>query len=129
MVSFNIILKYVFQGKCNLLKTPLQRIVTGCFLVAVAFIVSGILELQLKTTFPDIPSVSQVRTISIPELQLKTTFPDIPSVSQVNPPIYHNTLGLINPNNKKKWRQKFNRIKFGFVLSKNLQIELGSGRL
>ena len=125
MVSFNIILKYVFQGKCNLLKTPLQRIVTGCFLVAVAFIVSGILELQLKTTFPDIPSVSQVRTISIPELQLKTTFPDIPSgsqvrtisitelqlkttfpdipsVSQVNPPIYHNTLGLINPNNKKK---------------------------
>jgi len=78
MVTFNIILKYVFQGKCNLLKTPLQRIVTGCFLVAVAFIVSGILELQLKTTFPDIPSVSQV-----------------------NPPMI-TILGLINPNNKNK---------------------------
>ncbi|XP_023320404.1 peptide transporter family 2 isoform X2 [Eurytemora carolleeae] len=57
---FDVVI-YPLLGKCNLLKTPLQRIVTGCFLVAVAFIVSGILELQLKTTFPDIPSVSQGR--------------------------------------------------------------------
>ena len=43
---------YPVLGKLGILRTPLQRIVTGCFLCGVAFVVSGILELELRKGYP-----------------------------------------------------------------------------
>jgi len=43
---------YPVMGKLGILRTPLQRIVTGCFLCGVAFVVSGILELELRKGYP-----------------------------------------------------------------------------
>ena len=41
-------LVYPGLGRLGLLRTPLQRVVTGCFLCGAAFVVSGVLELQLR---------------------------------------------------------------------------------
>lgn len=46
---------YPLLNKFKILRTPLQKIVTGCALVALAFVMSGILELQLEKTYPDLP--------------------------------------------------------------------------
>ena len=43
-----------------MLKTPLQRIVTGCFLCGLAFVASGVLELELKKGYPELPKDGQV---------------------------------------------------------------------
>ncbi|CAG7826433.1 unnamed protein product, partial [Allacma fusca] len=43
---------YPFLAKCNIMKKPLQRMVVGGTFVAIAFIVSGIVELQLEKTYP-----------------------------------------------------------------------------
>ena len=42
---------YPFSNKFGLLKTPLQKIVTGGFLASVAFFVSGGLEIVLEVFF------------------------------------------------------------------------------
>jgi len=52
---------YPLLGKCGILKTPLQRIVTGCVLCGAAFIVSGVLELQLKKGYPELPDSNQLK--------------------------------------------------------------------
>jgi len=52
---------YPLTDKCGLLKKPLQRIIVGMFGVALAFVVSGILELELRKTYADLPEDSQVR--------------------------------------------------------------------
>ena len=41
--------------------TPLQRIVTGCFLCGLAFVVSGVLELELKKGYPELPKDDQLK--------------------------------------------------------------------
>ena len=41
-------LSAIWSGKCGILTTPLQRIVTGCLICGLSFVVSGILELELK---------------------------------------------------------------------------------
>ena len=48
-------------GKFGILKTPLQRIVTGCFLCGMAFVASGVLELELQKGYPELPKDLQVR--------------------------------------------------------------------
>ena len=50
-------------GKFGLLTTPLQRIVTGCFLCGLAFVASGILELELKKGYPELPKDGEVTMI------------------------------------------------------------------
>ena len=47
-------------GKVGLLKTPLQRVVTGCFLCGLSFVISGVLELELRKGYPDLPKDGQV---------------------------------------------------------------------
>jgi len=51
---------YPIFTKYNLL-TPLQRIVTGGLIAALAFTVSGFVELQLEPTYPQIPAVGLTR--------------------------------------------------------------------
>ena len=45
----------------GLLTTPLQRIVTGTFLVALAFLMSGFLEIELRKGYPELPADGQVK--------------------------------------------------------------------
>eukprot|EP00095_Tigriopus_kingsejongensis_P000412 maker-scaffold19_size710362-snap-gene-5.13 protein:Tk00412 transcript:maker-scaffold19_size710362-snap-gene-5.13-mRNA-1 annotation:"peptide transporter family 1-like isoform x2" len=51
----------LFAAKCNLLKSPLQKIVTGGCLLAVAFVVSGVVELILEKTYPVPPTAEFAR--------------------------------------------------------------------
>ena len=44
-----------------MLKTPLQKIITGGTLVAIAFVVSGCVELVLEKTYPHPPEEKQAR--------------------------------------------------------------------
>ena len=57
---FNYIV-YPALGRCGILKTPLQRIVTGCLLCGLAFVISGVLELQLKEGYPKLPEKGQTK--------------------------------------------------------------------
>ena len=57
----SVICQFLTAGKFGILKTPLQRIVTGCFLCGMAFVASGILELELQKGYPELPKDSQVR--------------------------------------------------------------------
>jgi len=52
---------YPALGKVGILKTPLQRIVTGCFLCGLAFVASGILELELRKGYPELPNDGQTK--------------------------------------------------------------------
>jgi len=45
---------YPCFSKCNLL-TPLQRMATGGIIAGIAFVISGVVELQLEPTYPKIP--------------------------------------------------------------------------
>ncbi|XP_046443398.1 solute carrier family 15 member 1-like [Daphnia pulex] len=51
---FNSLIYPCFK-KCGLL-TPLQRIGTGGLLIGISFVISGIVELNLETTYPRIPA-------------------------------------------------------------------------
>lgn len=52
---------YPLFAKCNLLKTPLQRMVCGGFLTAVAFAISAFVSMALEATYPVIPSAGQAQ--------------------------------------------------------------------
>ncbi|XP_075228901.1 peptide transporter family 1 isoform X2 [Lycorma delicatula] len=54
---------YPALGKCNLLTRPLQRMSAGGLLAAGAFVVSGLLELQVQSTYAVLPGdgLGQVR--------------------------------------------------------------------
>ncbi|XP_030766027.1 peptide transporter family 1 isoform X2 [Sitophilus oryzae] len=52
---------YPLLAKCNLLKTPLQRMCCGGFLAAVAFAVSAIISINLESTYPVLPSAGQAQ--------------------------------------------------------------------
>lgn len=52
---------YPLLAKCNFLKTPLQRMVCGGFLAAVAFAVSAVISLILEGTYPVLPSSGNVQ--------------------------------------------------------------------
>ena len=54
---------YPALGKLRIFRTPLQRIVTGCFLCGAAFVVSGILELQLRKGYPVLAEQGQSKVI------------------------------------------------------------------
>lgn len=54
---FNTIV-YPILAKVGL-RSPLQKLCTGGILAAVAFIVSGIVELKLETTYPVLPSANE----------------------------------------------------------------------
>ncbi len=47
--------------KIGLLRTPLQKIITGGTLVGVAFVISAIVELELEDTYPHPPEVDEAR--------------------------------------------------------------------
>ncbi|XP_057341668.1 peptide transporter family 1-like isoform X1 [Microplitis mediator] len=47
---------YPLMAKIKFINTPLKKMVTGGFLAGLAFIVSGIVELQLEKTYPVLPS-------------------------------------------------------------------------
>ena len=51
----------LLSGKFGVLTTPLQRIVTGSFLVALAFLMSGFLEIELRKGYPQLPGDGQVK--------------------------------------------------------------------
>jgi len=52
---------YPVLGKFGLLKTPLQRVVTGCFLCGLSFVISGVLELELRKGYPELPKANQAK--------------------------------------------------------------------
>jgi len=54
---------YPCLGKVGLLKTPLQRVVTGCFLCGLSFVISGVLELELRKGYPDLPKDGQTKIL------------------------------------------------------------------
>ena len=56
--SFNRFV-YPFLLKFNILKKPLQRMVTGGFINAAAFFISGFLELQLVKTYDKVPQIGE----------------------------------------------------------------------
>ena len=70
---FNQII-YPAMGKVGILRTPLQRIVTGCFLCGAAFVISGILELQLRKGYPVLPEPGQSKLILHNSLDTSCTF-------------------------------------------------------
>ncbi|XP_044578742.1 peptide transporter family 1 isoform X2 [Cotesia glomerata] len=47
---------YPMLAKINIINTPLKKMATGGFLAGLAFIVSGLVELQLEKTYPVLPS-------------------------------------------------------------------------
>ncbi|XP_034945797.1 peptide transporter family 1 isoform X2 [Chelonus insularis] len=47
---------YPVMAKIKFINTPLKKMTTGGFLAAVSFIISGLVELQLETTYPILPS-------------------------------------------------------------------------
>ena len=63
MIIIFSLTSHITPGKVGILKTPLQRIVTGCFLCGLAFVASGILELELKKGYPELPNDGQVTMI------------------------------------------------------------------
>lgn len=52
---------YPLLGKCNLLTTPLQRMVCGGFLAAVAFAVSAFVAMALEAKYPVLPEAGQAQ--------------------------------------------------------------------
>ena len=56
--SFNRFV-YPFLLKFNILKKPLQRMVTGGLINAAAFFISGFLELQLVKTYDKVPQIGE----------------------------------------------------------------------
>jgi len=83
---------YPLLAKLNLLKTSLQRIGVGFFLAALAFIVSGIVDLQLEKTYPDLPGsgngqiIAYDMTTSSPNCQLSFNLGEINfAISPENP--------------------------------------------
>lgn len=58
MFSYGV---YPLFAKCNFLKTPLQRMVCGGFLAAVAFTVSAIISIALEATYPELPSSGNIQ--------------------------------------------------------------------
>lgn len=54
---FNTVI-YPILAKVSL-RTPLQKLCTGGILAAVAFIISGVVELKLETTYPVLPSMNE----------------------------------------------------------------------
>lgn len=54
---------YPVLTKCRLLTTPLQRMVCGGFLAAVAFAISACVSIALENTYPEEPGtgVAQIR--------------------------------------------------------------------
>ncbi|XP_074032367.1 peptide transporter family 1 isoform X2 [Leptinotarsa decemlineata] len=73
---------YPLLSKCNLLKTPLQRMAAGGMLAAVAFALSALVSIALENTDPILPSEGNIQlriynpspynvSISVDELNLK----------------------------------------------------------
>ncbi|XP_056636577.1 peptide transporter family 1-like isoform X3 [Diorhabda sublineata] len=52
---------YPLLGRCNLLKTPLQRMVCGGFLAAVAFAVSALVSIAIESHEPILPSTNNIQ--------------------------------------------------------------------
>ncbi|XP_019766198.2 peptide transporter family 1 isoform X1 [Dendroctonus ponderosae] len=52
---------YPLLGKCNLLTTPLQRMVCGGFLAAAAFAVSAFVAMALEAKYPVLPEAGQAQ--------------------------------------------------------------------
>nr|XP_023020022.1 peptide transporter family 1-like [Leptinotarsa decemlineata] len=52
---------YPLLSKCNLLKTPLQRMAAGGLLAAVAFAVSALVSIALENTDPVLPSAGNIQ--------------------------------------------------------------------
>lgn len=65
---------YPLLGKVGLLKTPLQRVVTGCFLCGLSFVISGVLELELRKGYPDLPKLDQAKIFVHNGLDCPITF-------------------------------------------------------
>ncbi len=51
----------MLQDKCGLLRTPLQKIITGGVLVAVSFVVSALVEMRIQRDSPHPPGKDQAR--------------------------------------------------------------------
>ena len=60
----DLFLHYVLAAKWSLCKTNLQRIGAGFFCAALAFGVSGLVELQLEKTYPNLPNEGQGQIIA-----------------------------------------------------------------
>ncbi|KAG8183173.1 hypothetical protein JTE90_013692 [Oedothorax gibbosus] len=74
---------YPLFNKCNLLKKPLQRIAVGGFLSALAFVVTGLVELKLESGFPIFPEngLTDLNIINNSPCRIRI---EIPEHSEVN---------------------------------------------
>ncbi|XP_043278431.1 peptide transporter family 1 isoform X2 [Venturia canescens] len=57
---------YPIMAKIRMIDTPLKKLTVGGFMAALAFVISGIVELQLQKTYPVLPSqgVGQLRVFN-----------------------------------------------------------------
>ncbi|XP_064091461.1 solute carrier family 15 member 2-like isoform X2 [Macrobrachium nipponense] len=65
---------YPMLGKCNLLKRQLPRMFVGGLLAGIAFVVSGMLELKLESTYPVPVGQGEARLSFINTLPCDVTF-------------------------------------------------------
>ncbi|KAG5894366.1 hypothetical protein JTB14_015643 [Gonioctena quinquepunctata] len=77
---------YPLLGKCNLLKTPLQRMACGGLLAALAFAISALVSMALENTYPVLPSEGEVQlriynpsncSIAVTQSDLNVSMPTI----------------------------------------------------
>ncbi|XP_066249841.1 peptide transporter family 1 isoform X2 [Euwallacea similis] len=65
---------YPVLAKCNLLTTPLQRLVCGGFLAAIAFGISALVSLALERTYPTLPSSGEAQIRMYDTTEYNCTF-------------------------------------------------------
>jgi len=75
------------SDRFGLLRTPLQKIITGGVLVAISFVVSALVELKLEDTYPTPPEDEEARlnfhngladcTLDIQLIDFSRPLPDI----------------------------------------------------
>ncbi|XP_032688507.1 peptide transporter family 1-like isoform X2 [Odontomachus brunneus] len=74
---------YPLFAKIHLIDTPLKKLATGTLLAALAFVVTGIVDLQLEKTFPVLPSTesAQLRIFNTLNCHVDLKFEDRKSVT------------------------------------------------
>ncbi|XP_014274044.1 peptide transporter family 1 isoform X3 [Halyomorpha halys] len=74
---------YPILAKLRLVRTSLQKLVVGGFLAALAFLLSGILELRIQQENPTLPGSGQSELVLYNSLNCSATINGIPNVPQL----------------------------------------------
>lgn len=93
---------YPALNKCHVLKTPLQRIVTGGVLAAVAFLISACISLALESTYPVLPSEGngQIRIYNTLPCDISVNAPELSSDFTISRGDYYRNIDITLEGNK-----------------------------